>query len=107
MNDIKITDTEVKLSDLTYLGRQGNVTARLDDGSTVTLIAEGAIKVQTGYINGEKVPVQVLYSYRDLYAQIRTIKRGSTIVARRTKFGSSTVLRLTGQGYFRPKRKNY
>lgn len=105
MNEIKMIDTEVKLSDLRRLGRQGYVTLRLNDGSTLELTPSEALKAQTGYINGEKMTVKVIHSHRDIYPAIRTIMRDGVLIARRVKFGDRTILRLTGQGYTRPQRK--
>lgn len=106
MNNIKKIDTEVTLSDLRLLGRQGHATARLFDGTTLQLRPNEAVREQMAYISGEKVPVLVAYDYPKIYGQIRTIKRGDVIVARRARFGDATILRLTGQGFVRPDSKS-
>lgn len=106
MNNIKRPDTEVTISDLRLLGKQGNATARLFDGTTLHLRPKEAVKEQMGYVAGKKVPVLVAYDYTKIYANIRTIKRGDVLIARRTKFGNENILRLTGQGFVRPNVKS-
>ncbi|MGT2755769.1 hypothetical protein [Streptococcus ovuberis] len=106
MSEIKRIDTEMTISDLRLLGRQGNATARLDDGTTLLLKPDRPLKPQMAYVAGELLEVMVPYSYIDIYSQIRTVKRGDVLIARRSKFGDRTILRLTGQGFVRPPRKS-
>lgn len=105
MNEIKMIDTEMRLSDLTALGRQGQATARLEDGSTIELHPRFGTKEAWAYINGEKQLVKIICPYHEIYSQIRTVKRGDVLVARREHFGERTLLKLTGKGYARPQKK--
>ncbi|MGT2963968.1 hypothetical protein [Streptococcus acidominimus] len=100
MNQIK-RDTEVTLADLRALGRQGGVTARLIDGSIVTLHPQFGTMLRKGYIAGRLEEVEVVYDYPGLYSQIRTILSNGVLVARREGIGNRSVLRLTGKGYKR------
>lgn len=101
MDEIKNT-TEVTLSDLRELGKAGGATARLENGEDVTLRPRFGTVKREGYINGSLQLVDVRVDYPAIYSQIRTIKRGNVLVARREKKGKSTLLKLTGKGYRRP-----
>lgn len=100
MDEIKNTN-EVTLSDLRQLGKEGGVTARLDNGDELNLRPRfGTVKRQ-GYVNGILQPVDIRQDYVAIYAHIRTIKRGDILVARREKQGKKFILKLTGKGYHR------
>lgn len=101
MDEIKNTN-EVTLSDLRQLGKAGGATARLDNGDELTLRPRFGTVRRQGYINGVLQPVDVRQDYAAIYSQIRTIKQGDVLVARREKQGKRTILKLTGKGYRRP-----
>ncbi len=44
----------------------------------------------------------MIVEYSKIYKEIRTIKRGDVLVARRIKQGNTNRLLLTGKGYHRP-----
>ncbi|MBY5035313.1 hypothetical protein K6V78_09715 [Streptococcus gallolyticus] len=98
MDEIKI-ENQVSLSDLRKLGRQGGVTARLDDGSDMKLLPQFGTVKRKGYISGKVTTVEVVYAYPDVYSQIRTLKRKEVLIARREKVNKKSVLKLTGRGY--------
>ncbi|MCK4023922.1 hypothetical protein HCC60_07735 [Streptococcus suis] len=104
MNQIKKHQVnEVSLADLRQLGRQGGVTARLEDGSIVTLRPKFGTKKEKGYIAGKLEDVELVINYPKLYPQIRTIKSSNGIlVARKQQVGQQTKLVLTGKGYKKP-----
>lgn len=103
MNQVKNQSqvNEVTLEDLRRLGRQGGVTARLDDGSTVLLRARFGTVKRKGYIAGTLTDVDVIVDYAKIYSQIRTIKFKDILIARRMGQGKASRLLLTGQGYHR------
>ncbi|WAI92208.1 hypothetical protein MP619_06690 [Streptococcus dysgalactiae] len=101
MNGIKKTDTEVTISDLKNLGRQGGVTARLDSGEVVTLKAKYATRTRKAIVAGQETEVEIIVYYADIYKQIRTIKRKNLVIARKVKQNNQTILQLTGKGYHR------
>ena len=47
----------------------------------------------------------MIADYSKIYRDIRTIKRGDVLVARRIKQGNKLILQLTGKGYHRPNGK--
>lgn len=102
MNQIKISSSEVTLTDLRRLGREGDATARLDTGEEVKLTSKYGLIPRKGYINGKLELVETIVEYASIYQAIRTIKRGNILVARRIKRGKKSVLQLTGKGYHRP-----
>ncbi|HEL1584673.1 TPA: hypothetical protein TXJ06_001410 [Streptococcus suis] len=101
MNQVKNQSqvNEVTLEDLRRLGRQGGVTARLDDGSTVLLRARFGTVKRKGYIAGTLTDVDVIVDFVKIYSQIRTIKQKDVLIARRIGQGSNAKLILTGNGY--------
>lgn len=100
MNQVKnVQVNELTLADLRQLGRQGGVTARLEDGSTVTLRPRFGTVTKKGYIAGVLQDVEMVVEYASIYSQIRTIKRDGILIARREKVGHQTVLKATGKGY--------
>ena len=102
MNQIKISSSEVTLTDLRRLGREGDATARLNTGEEVKLTSKYGLIPRKGYINGKLELVEMIVEYASIYQAIRTIKRGNILVARRIKRGKKSVLQLTGKGYHRP-----
>ena len=100
MNKIK-DPSEVTIGDLRQLGREGGTTARLESGEIVELSSRYGIVSREGIVAGEKMQVKVIQHYVDIYSQIRTIKRNGILIARRSKFGKDSALRLTGKGYHR------
>lgn len=102
MNGIKKTDTEVTVSDLKTLGRQGGVTARLDSGEVVELKAKYATRKRRAIVAGQESEVEMITYYPDIYQQIRTVKRRNILIARKVKQNHTTILQLTGKGYHRP-----
>ncbi|WP_162011931.1 hypothetical protein [Streptococcus sp. S784/96/1] len=89
----------VRLKDLRNLGKQGGVTARLDDGTDLFLKPDYAIKKANGYVDGRLREVEFHLSYKSIYNQIRTIKKAGQLVARKVRSPSGPELRLTGKGY--------
>ncbi|MGT2910667.1 hypothetical protein ACVR1I_03000 [Streptococcus cameli] len=106
MNQIKQSngsEMTITISDLRYLGRQGGVTARLDDGREMKLLPRFGTVSEKGYIAGELQAVDVVVDYPKIYSHIRTIMHNGVLVARREKQGNKTVLKTTGKGYKKPK----
>lgn len=99
------TLTTVTLKDLNYLGKYGGSTARLDDGTEVKLCEHYASKRTEGYVDGKLREVELRLRYKDIYKQIRTIKKGHQLVARKERSPQGYQLRLTGEGYHRPIRQ--
>lgn len=89
----------VRLRDLRNLGKQGGATARLDDGTELSLKPDYAIKQAKGYVDGVARDVEFRLSYKSIYSQIRTIKKAGQLVARKVRSPSGAELRLTGKGY--------
>lgn len=102
MNGIKKTDTEMTLSDLRRLGGQGNVTASLLTGEIVSLTQKFGTISKKAIVDGEVRMVEEIIPFSKLYRQIRTVQRNHLLIARREKFGTGSILRLTGKGYHRP-----
>ena len=102
MNQIKISSSEVTLTDLRRLGREGDATARLDTGEEVKLTSKYGLIPRKGYINGKLELEEMIVENASINQAIRTIKRGNILVARRIKRGKKSVLQLTGKGYHRP-----
>ena len=103
MNGIKTQkDTEVTVSDLKNLGRQGDVTARLDSGEIIELKAKYAIRKRLAIVAGQETEAEIIVFYPEIYKQIRTVKRRNIIIARKVKHKRETILQLTGKGYHRP-----
>lgn len=100
MTDEKI----VTLRDLNSLGSYGGSTARLDDGTEVLLCKHYASQRTKGYVNHELKDIELRLRYKDIYKQIRTIKRGHQLVARKERTPQGMQLRLTGEGYHRPQK---
>lgn len=96
MTDEKQT---VRLRDLRNLGKQGGATARLEDGTELSLKPDYAVKQAKGYVDGIPRDVEFHLSYPSIYDQIRTIKKDGHLVARRMRCPSGSELRLTGKGY--------
>lgn len=102
MNEIiKKANKEVTLKDLRELGKQGGATARLLSGEEVTLRATYGTLIRLAIVDGKRMEVDVPISYKDLYRQIRTLKRNHLLIARRVKIGKKKILQLTGKGYHR------
>lgn len=104
MNQIKST-SEVTLTDLRRLGLQGDATARLASGEEMKLTSKYGLIPKKGYVAGKLQIVEMIADYSKIYRDIRTIKRGDILVARRIKQGNKTILQLTGKGYHRPSGK--
>ena len=103
MNGIKTQkDTEVTVSDLKNLGRQGDVTARLDSGEIIELKAKYAIRKRLAIVAGQETEAEIIVFYPEIYKQIRTVKRRNILIARKVKHNRETILQLTGKGYHRP-----
>ena len=96
----------VRLKDLKNLGKQGGATARLEDGTDLILKPDYAVKQARGYVDGVLRNVEFHLPYKKVYDQIRTIKKGSHIVARKVRSQSGVELRLTGKGYQPKNTKN-
>lgn len=75
----------VRLRDLKNLGKQGGATARLEDGTDLILKPDYAVKQARGYVDGILRDVEFHLPYKKVYDQIRTIKKGSHIVARKVR----------------------
>ena len=101
-----IDETTVRLRDLKNLGKQGGATARLEDGTDLILKPDYAVKQARGYVDGILRDVEFHLPYKKVYDQIRTIKKGSRIVARKVRSPSGVELRLTGKGYKPKNTKN-
>lgn len=104
MNQSKLV-TEVTLADLRRLGNQGNATARLASGEEIKLTSKYGLIPKKGYVAGKLQIVEMVADYSKIYRDIRTIKRGDVLVARRIKQGNKSILQLTGKGYHRPSGK--
>ena len=86
MNGIKTQkDTEVTVSDLKNLGRQGDVTARLDSGEIIELKAKYAIRKRLAIVAGQETEAEIIVFYPEIYKQIRTVKRRNILIARNVK----------------------
>lgn len=95
-NDIK----SVTISDLKKMGKNGGATARLDSGEEISLGPKYATQRRSGIIAGQVREVDLIIPYTaQLISQIRTIKVGPVLVARKLKQQRKTSLQLTGQGY--------
>ena len=92
-NDVK----SVSISDLKKMGKHGDATARLDSGEEIVLGPKSATQRRIGIIAGQVQEVDLIIPYTaQLISQIRTIKVGPILVARKQR---KTALQLTGQGY--------
>ena len=92
-NDVK----SVSISDLKKMGKHGDATARLDSGEEIVLGPKYATQRRVGIIAGQVQEVDLIIPYTaQLISQIRTIKVGPILVARKQR---KTALQLTGQGY--------
>ena len=92
-NDVK----SVSISDLKKMGKHGDATARLDSGEEIVLGPKSATQRRIGSIAGQVQEVDLIIPYTaQLISQIRTIKVGPILVARKQR---KTALQLTGQGY--------
>lgn len=92
-NDVK----SVSISDLKKMGKHGDATARLDSGEEIVLCPKYATQRRIGIIAGQVQEVDLIIPYTaQLISQIRTIKVGPILVARKQR---KTALQLTGQGY--------
>ncbi|RSI44146.1 hypothetical protein [Streptococcus sanguinis] len=92
-NDVK----SVSISDLKKMGKHGDATARLDSGEEIVLGPKYATQRRIGIIAGQVQEVDLIIPYTaQLISQIRTIKVGPILVARKQR---KTALQLTGQGY--------
>lgn len=67
MNQIKISSSEVTLTDLRRLGREGDATARLENGEEVKLISKYGLISRKGYINGKLELVEMVVDYASIY----------------------------------------
>lgn len=99
---VQIKNNEITLADLRELGKQGGATARLEDGTTVTLRHKFGTVARKGYVAGKLQDVEMVVQYVDVFPNIRTIMKGTTLIARRERRGKETILRLTGKGYQKP-----
>lgn len=92
-NDVK----SVSISDWKKMGKHGDATARLDSGEEIVLGPKYATQRRIGIIAGQVQEVDLIIPYTaQLISQIRTIKVGPILVARKQR---KTALQLTGQGY--------
>ena len=95
-NDIK----SVTISDLKKMGKYGRATARFDSGEEIILGPKYATQRRSGIIAGQVQEVDLIIPYTaQLISQIRTIKVGPVLVARKMKQQRKTSRLLTGQGY--------
>lgn len=102
MNEIKSKLGQVlTITDLKELGKQGGTTARLDSGEIVTLRKNYGIIIRQAIIEGQRMEVDLIIPYSELYKQIRTLKRNHILIARKIKVGNKKTLQLTGLGYHR------
>ena len=49
--------------------------------------------------------LELKVEYKDIFISIRTIERHGVLIARRCRYGSKKVLKLTGRGFHRCKKK--
>lgn len=94
-------ENTVTLSDLKKMGKHGGSTARLEDGIEIKLLKDYAIKFIKGYVKNELMDVELRLPYKEIYKQIRTIKNGQSLIARRERTLDGYQLRLTGDGFSR------
>lgn len=99
-----IDETIVSLRDLKTLGKYGGYTARLDDGREVKLTEHYASQAIKGYVNHVLSDVELRLPYKSIYSDIRTIKKDHQLVARKERTPQGMQLRLTGNGYHRPRK---
>lgn len=102
MNGIKEKPGQIlTVNDLKKLGKEGGTTARLETGEEVTLRKNYGTIIKQAIVNGQRMEVDVMITYSELYKQIRTLKRHDLLIARRMKIGHKKLLQLTGIGYHR------
>lgn len=92
---------EVTLKDLRELGRLGGATAKLLDGTEMSLTEQYGLVRREGVVFGERKTVEVIERYVAIYPKIRTIKWNNLLIARRVNRQGKSVLELTGVGYKR------
>ncbi|VTP85989.1 hypothetical protein [Streptococcus equi] len=90
----------VHLRDLKELGKQGGATARLEDGTVLLLKPHYAIKQARGYVDGIPRDVEFHLPYKNIYNDIRTIKKDGHLVARKVRSLAGVDLLFTGKGYY-------
>lgn len=106
MNKFKdLADNEVCIRDLKQLGREGGASAYLETGEILVLKPKYGTISRRGYVAGKSRVVELKVEYKDIFSAIRTITRNNILIARRCRFGMTSVLRLTGTGYHRTRRK--
>lgn len=105
MNKFKeCTNNDVCIRDLKQLGREGGASAYLDNGDILKLKAKYGTISRKGYVGGRSMNLELKVEYKDIFLSIRTIERNGILIARRCKFGSKKILKLTGRGYHRTKK---
>lgn len=97
-------DNDVCIRDLKQLGKEGGATAYLDNGQIVKLKAKYGTISKKGYIAGRPMKLELKVEYKDIFISIRTIERHGVLIARRCRYGSKKVLKLTGRGFHRCKK---
>ncbi|KAA0119558.1 hypothetical protein FKX92_03210 [Streptococcus sanguinis] len=106
MNKFKdLADNEVCLRDLKQLGREGGATAYLDTGEILVLKPKYGTISRRAYVAGKSTVVELKVEYKDIYTAIRTITRNNILIAKKCRFGMTSVLRLTGTGYHRTRKQ--
>ncbi len=105
MNKFKeLANNDVCIRDLKQLGREGGASAYLDTGEIMVLKPKYGTVSRKGYVAGKSMTVELKVEYKDVFSAIRTIERNGILVARRCRFGLTSVLRLTGTGYHRTRK---
>lgn len=100
-----LANNNVCIRDLTQLGREGGASAYLDSGEILTLKPKYGTLKRKGYVAGKPMTVELKVEYKDVFSAIRTIERNGILVARRCRFGLTNVLKLTGTGYHRTRKR--
>lgn len=100
-----LANNEVCIRDLKQLGREGGASAYLDSGEILKLKPKYGTVTRKGYIAGKSMSVELKIEYKDVFYAIRTIERNGILIARRCRFGMTHVLRLTGTGFHRTRKR--
>ena len=95
----------VTLSDLRRLGRQGGAILYLEDGRQAVVKATFAVEAVRQLVNGRVEEVKKIHAFYELLPKTIAIRRDHTLIAERIHYQGQPLLRLTGRGYRRPRRK--
>lgn len=100
-----LANNEVCIRDLKQLGREGGAFAYLDSGEILKLKPKYGTITRKAYVAGKSMNVELKIEYKNIFTAIRRIERNGILVARRCRFRKTKVLRLTGTGYHRTRKR--